>query len=300
MKALVSSEIFSVLELARDKGWIGQALSTIPEWVLKAADKWARQDADYQQGHGDPNRLPLPDPWQFLLDAPAVGDLGKRTCRSAQSQLVALRHLCRMATGVATSETDWQQQALEARASGDKGLSDHAATKVASALWRFEAAQTMPQEFGMDDPTRVACAEAWQSHRRAQHVHRSDWDEAKGVRPLPRWDEIQKKFPIQTRLVFGWVRLRIDGPPGLMFWRNQALTKLVLALGGKHLSLKNLGQDYIKNLRQNLGLIPVNDAACLIWHVDLSALSEGGWRFRGYERNDALIFDEIFPAWNVR
>jgi hypothetical protein len=272
--------------------------------MLEEADKWARQKADYGKNHGDPNRLPLPDPWQFLLDEPEVGDLGKKIFRAAQSQLVALRRLLHMATGIATLQTDWQQTALKARASGNKRLSDHAADKVAGALIRLESARSMLREFIGNDSTRTASAKAWQARRRAQLVHRSKWygpDGQRIIKPLPRWREIDREFPIGTWLVFGWVRTRPDGPPGFMFWRNEALTRLVLTLRGREpRSFRNLGRDYVKKLRQNLGLVPVNDAKCLIWDINLSPLTGKGWRVKGHERNGKMVFAEIFPVWGTR
>lgn len=283
--------------LAQDRGWIGQALSHIPNDLLQEADRWAEFNADSLRKHNDPKRLPLPDPWQCLLDMPVIGDLGKKICSAAQSQLVALRQLCRMATGVATSESDWQQRAVKAAAEGDQRQSEHAANKVAAALWRFEAAQAILRGYGGKDPARRAKAQEWQERRRAQLVHRGKRSEAGESKRLPRWKEIQAHLSLETRLAFGWVRLRPDGPPGFMFWRNEALRKVIPVLRrGAQTPLKNLGRDYMKNLRQNLGLIPVNAAACTVWDVTVRSRVEGGWLVTGRERSGKRIFDEPFPA----
>jgi hypothetical protein len=60
-----------------------------------------------------------PDPWQFLLDAPALSQKNMGLLRAAQSWLAGLRVLCRLSTGVATLSTDWLTKAEDAKASGD-------------------------------------------------------------------------------------------------------------------------------------------------------------------------------------
>src|SRR5262245_15566613 len=103
-----------VVELARDKGCIGKALSTLPIWMLRAADRWAEGDSEAKMKNRDPARLPFPDPWRFLLDCPTIPEPVRKVCRGAQSQLFALRHLSRLAMGVATLNTDWQREAVKA------------------------------------------------------------------------------------------------------------------------------------------------------------------------------------------
>src|SRR6185312_5896608 len=53
----------SLVELSCDTGLIGQILRRYPEWMLRAADKWAEQTYDHRKQHEEPNRPPLPDPW---------------------------------------------------------------------------------------------------------------------------------------------------------------------------------------------------------------------------------------------
>src|SRR5437867_1832016 len=101
----------SVVELAGDKGLIGQTLRPYQE-LLRAADKWAEQNVYSAEKHKDLNRLPLPDPWQFILDAPAVSTKSKEVFRAAQSQLGAVRHLIHIAEGIATLNTDWYQESV--------------------------------------------------------------------------------------------------------------------------------------------------------------------------------------------
>src|SRR5206468_959149 len=122
------------VELAADKGWIGGALRTLPDWMRREADRVAEQNAEYQQEHQDPDRLPLPNPWPFFLSSPVVPQQIKKVCQAAESQLVALRHLGHMRMGIATLNTDWHGEAAKAKAAGDKGRYDHAVAKLASTL----------------------------------------------------------------------------------------------------------------------------------------------------------------------
>src|SRR5215471_5327190 len=100
----------SLTELARDKGWIGQILSLLPHGLLRDADDQAQSVAKYRREVVDPQRLPLPNPWPFLLKV-QVPEHIEDVCRAAQSQLGALHKLCRMATTVASLNTDWQEAA---------------------------------------------------------------------------------------------------------------------------------------------------------------------------------------------
>jgi hypothetical protein len=117
-------------QLSKDNGLIGQVLHNYSDELLRAADKWGEQTRENQEKHQDPTRLPLPDPWQFLLDAPVVPDRDKAVFRAAQSQNVALRHLFHIAQGIATLNTDWFQQSIEAIAKGDRPAYEHAIGKV--------------------------------------------------------------------------------------------------------------------------------------------------------------------------
>lgn len=284
----------ALVELAKDKGWIGQTLSSLPGWMLRAADKWAEQDFDYEQAHQNPNRLPLPDPWRTLLKAPAVPEQVQKVSRAAQSQLFGLRQLCRRATGVASSETDWQQESLRAKANGDQARAKRAANRVANALWKLQPAQPMVQEFIGSSPDRLEHVKAWQKRRRAQLIHRGEKQGADKIEPLPGWTEIQREFPLEAMLVIGWVRWSADdGPPGFMFWRNAALTKFMLAVRRRRkIDFSELGRYFIKNIRQNLELVPVEDAANLVWDVSVTPRQGGGgWHVKGWQRNGTVAFD---------
>ena len=298
----------SFADLIGDKGWIGEALGALPDWMLRAAARDAEQNAEYQKKHHGPNRLPCPDPWQFLLDAPGVSPQVKKVCRAAQSQLSGFRCLCRMATGVATLNTDWQQQAVKARRAGDMARSDHAARKLASALSHFTLASTMAQEWSHGDAARQQNVAAWQRRWHKQLVHRGQWSDAEGSRLLPRWSEIQRAFPSETLLVFGWVRFCPGGPPGFMFWSKVALAQYTEYARRKPAAMStpesrlhcvrdiNLMRNVeascsgVKKLCQRLGLLPVNDPARCVWRLAIEPGPGGGFSLTGTRRNGAELF----------
>jgi hypothetical protein len=286
----------SVVELAQDKGWIGQALRRIPDELLREADRRAEQDACSQRRRNDLNRLPFTDPWQSLLDiTPDASSLLKKICRAAQSQILAFRQISHLAMGVATSNTDWQQECLAARAAGDKRRADHAARKTANALSRFSAAEDFRKEWVRGNPARQESAAKYQEQRRAQLVHRQQRSEAEIFKPLPRWRDTQKQFPVEMLLTVLWVRAGTDGPPGLMFWGNESLSKFLLTMRQRRREdFCNLGRDFVKNFRQNLGLIPVGDFDCMISDVQISPCRNGGWLVKGMERNGNPVFQEHF------
>jgi hypothetical protein len=295
----------SVVELTQDKGWIGQALRRIPDELLREADRRAEQDACWKEKHHDPNRLPFPDPWQFFIDLPDGSPLLKRICRAAQSQIVAFRQISRLAMGVATANTDWQQVNAAARAIGDNRRAAHAANKAANALSHFSLSEEIRREWVESNPAlqegREADAANWLTQRRAALIHRGKRRAADTLKPLPRWATVRADFPLETLLSELWVRIDTDGTPGLMFWRNEALTKLVLTLRQMpQTRFCNRGYDYIKNFRQNLGLTPVSDSDCMIWDVKIDPCAKGGWIVKGMERNGNLVFQRHFRLCNIR
>ena len=116
-----------VADLARNESPIGHFLRSLPDWMLRAADRWAQQETDSRANRKGPwqDYLPLPNPWKYLLDAPSVSPKGKTVCRGAQSWVVGLRKLCHMAEGCGTLRTDWYEEVAKARAKGDKRREDH-------------------------------------------------------------------------------------------------------------------------------------------------------------------------------
>jgi hypothetical protein len=206
--------------------------------------------------------------------------------------------------GIATANTDWQQVNSEARATGDKRRAEHAANKAANALLQFNRCEEFRKEWVESVPAlrakREANAANWLKQRRAVLIHRCKRRAADTLKPLPRWATVRADFPLETLLSELWVRIDADGTPGLMFWRNEALTKLVLTLRQMpQTRFCNRGYDYIKNFRQNLGLIPVSDSDCMIWDVKIDPCTKGGWIVKGMERNGNRVFQRHFCLRNT-
>jgi hypothetical protein len=284
-------DMASVVALTKREGTgpVGHVLSLLPDWLLRAADKWAQQDADYQESHQDPNRLPLPNPWQFLLEAPCVSKEIKEVCRAAQSQLHAFRHLCGMALERASLNTDWFQAALAAQARGDTAAFDSALAKVADSLVQFDFVQRSVRD--QNDPELLQAMESWRTKRREQLIHRGRGSETKSPRPKPSWTEIRDGFPVECCLVEGWVTLHPYEAPGLMFWSNRAITEWLFArLGRDPKRQKNLGRDYIKKIRQQLGLIPVSEKCPLVWNVTVKPLPQDQREIIGRQRDGKALF----------
>ena len=287
-------ETASVMVLARDTSWIGQALRTIPEALLREADRWAEWNAAYQAKNDLP-RLPSPDPWQFLLDAPVVHQRLKEVCRAAQSQLFALGRVCGMAVGRANLHTDWFQEARKAKARGDQPAYDRAISKVADAYVRFDFvwADLRAQR----DPALLAQAARHQNNLRAKLVKRGRRAEAESLKPKPEWDKIRKAFPVECYLFEHWVNFSGTDLPGLMFWSNKAVTNLLrVRVSHAWQSHKNLGSDHVKKTRQRLGLIPVSETSPVVSDVRARTLTNGGWELIGLKRNGKITFEGTLKA----
>ncbi len=286
---MTQTSLPSIVELAEDKGPIGQVLRTLPAWFLREADRCAEQDGDYKERHRDPNRLPAPDPWQFFLDAPAVPKQSKAVFRAAQSQLVAWRHLLHMAQGFATRETDWHQEALEARKNGDKKREIHAAGKIADAMSQFAPVQADVRKHSKDRPELLPQMEHWLKKRRAQLVHRGERAKAEHAKEWPCWDEIRSRHPVECMLVEWWVRCGEGGVPGLMFFGNKALWQMLDELLPPPRKVTVTYRN-VKAVRQNLKLIPINDQNSWVWTLNLNQSLSGEWRITGKQRSDEPAF----------
>jgi hypothetical protein len=274
-------------DLRRDTGLIGSALKNYPEWLFRAADKWAEQNADYQKKHQDPNRLPLPDPWQFLLDAPAVLKTDKAVFRAAQSQLVALRHLIHIAEDIATLNTDWYQESIRARIRGDEAGYNHAIGKIADG--HVIHARVQEDVRKQNDPELLRQMEWLWKKRRTQLVHRGKGKQVSQPKKWPSWEEFRNQHRLPAVLVEWWVRCGADGAPGLMFWRNEALTKFLKV----HLDQSNLDSRVIKKIRQQLGLVPVGSREHFVWDVSIKTNSEGKREIKGHLRNGKQCFSGL-------
>jgi len=283
----------SVVELAKDKGLIGQFLQPYQE-VLGAADKWAEQNAQYAEKHKDPNRLPSPDPWQFLLDAPVVSAKSKEVFRAAQSQLGALCQLIHIAQGIATLNIDWYQESINARVKGDESRYCHAISKVANGHVIHARVQEHLRK--QNNPESLKQMEHLWKKRRAQLVHRGYGKQINQPIPWPSWKQFRNHNGLPVVLVEWWVRCGADGVPGLMFWRNEALTKFLKL----HLDQSNLNPPAIKKVRQQLGLLSVGDKKHFVWDVSIKNDGKGTREIKGCGRNGEQCFSGlVYPQKQV-
>lgn len=287
----------SVVGLARDRGLIGSVLRTYPDWVWQAADKWAEQDADYQTNYNDPNRLPLPDPWRFLLDLRDVSEMDKGVFRAAQSQLLAFRHLNRIRMGTATLTTDWHREAIRARKTGDEARSNHAANKVANGLWPFVKVSEILREYAKDRPELLNSARVWQERRRKELVRHGALEDFQKPKQWPSHREFRDQNKLAVFLVEWWVRQGINGAPGFMFWRNEPMVEF-LQLRFKRTST-DLSPAEIKKVRQRLGLIPASKNNHAIWSIRIEHDSKENRTIEGLQRNGALGFKSKVPPFKI-
>jgi hypothetical protein len=288
----------SLAQLARDRGYIGNVLRSLPPELIREADRYGAWKFELAEKAEDPNRLPLPDPWQFLLDAPCISAETKKVFRAAQSQIIGIQRLCRMALGVASLRTDWHKSAAKAKATKDKKAHLHAMGQVASALMRYEPLQSdletqskLDEEFNRQFYYKRAEVRKNRAKRgRAREI-------AEPV-PVPKWSDVRRQFPLETTMVDWWIQLATSGPPGFMFWRNEALTEFLFALRKRNREKphRNLGLDFIKNKRQTLGLIPVEKHRHLVWDVKLESQQDGKWIITGWSRQLKKRREQLFQG----
>ncbi len=286
----------SVAALAANESPIGHFLRSLPGWMLRAADKWAQQETDSRAKHSGPwlDYLPLPDPWRYLLDAPAISQQGKGVCLAAQSWLLGLRKLCRMAEGYGTLRTDWYEEVAKARARGDKRRESLLLAKIAAKVGLSERIQRDLQ--AENNPLLSEQTAVWRRKRQAQLTHRPTWQRAKAdFEPMLQLTQIEKSFPLEYYLVDSWLCFPAGPWPGLMFWSNRAMTKWLFARMGKdQTSYESLGRERVKKARQRLGLIPVSDKSPIVWDVEIQRLINGGLKVIGYDRKRTLVFSGEF------
>lgn len=273
-------DLVSVHALSQRLSPIGKILRSLPEWLLKEADRWAELDDAYRKRINEHRRYPVPDPWQHLLDAPAVSPNTKEVFRAAQSWLPGLKRLLHIATGYASLNTDWLEEALRAQASGDSRRRDRAWLKLVKKFARSKAIQ--------QDPELPAEAIPWikQSQAQIRHRPRDQRGKAEGFDPIVEIPEIKKRYPIEFTLVVCWLCFPKGNWPGLMFWSNKAITKFVFARKGQG----SLGCDYIKKIRQRLGLIPVSAKSPIVWDISIKRSRTGWLEITGQKRNGDAIF----------
>ncbi len=287
-KITIEKYIAPLEEMAKDGGLIGQILRTNPdyEWMLPVADKRAEQNTADQKKKQDPNRLPTPDPWQILLDAPAVSDKDKKVFRAAQSQLPALRHLIHIVEGIATLNTDWHQESIKARAQGHMRKHKHANRKVTDAHVLNQRVQEHISR--QNNPELLKQMERLLKRRRAQFVHRGKKNELERQKRWPSWNEFSKHHRLEVALVEWWVRCGVNSVPGLMFWRNEAITDFLRLRFG--LSSTALPPSEVKKIRQRLGLISASKNNHFVWRIYCKNDPEGNRKIYGYKRNNGPAF----------
>jgi hypothetical protein len=141
----------------------------------------------------------------------------------------------------------------------------------------------------LNDPKLLKQMEWLWRKRRAQLVHRGQGHEMKQPRPLPSLKEFRKHNGLPVVLVDWWVRCGVDGVPGLMFWRNEALTKFLTV----HLDQSNLGSQVVKKIQQQLGLIPVGNKNHFVWDFSIINKHDGKRESKGYWRNGEQCFSAV-------
>jgi hypothetical protein len=283
--------MYSVVALAQDEGYIGQALREVPAWILREADRWAEWNADYETKHEKPDRLGLPDPWQFLLKSPAVRSCVKEVCRAAQSTLWAWHRVGRMRMGFATLNTDFHEAAMKAKAEGNEAEYNRLITKFADMAVLYARVQADVRA-NAKNPEIVRQMERCLKKRQAQLIHRGERKNARQSKQWQTWADFARRNRLVAVLVSWWIKLpkeivvkvpdfKIPGKsglmlesqriPGLMFFRNDALTEfLKFALQNKALT-----PAAVKKTRQQLGLIPVGKKNHPIWYVSFKQRRDG-------------------------
>lgn len=267
----------SLLELSRDKGPIGQVLRRMPEWILNEAGRW-------------------PDPWKFLCGVHGVSPINRSVFEAAASATNGRLHLIHIAKGTATLNADWEAELRQARGSRNPAMIEHATRKCFTPMWQYEDFRADVEN--VDESIRD------EFHRRGAEVHkelvkRGRRAEAERGNPLPG-DATFQQFRLELTLVEWWVRQGVEGVPGFMFWRNETLTKfLYLCSGGRpqqFVENRDRRCNYVKYVRQQLGLIPVGGKTHFVWRVSIKANSDGDYEVEGLQRNGEKAFSGIIPA----
>lgn len=292
-------DLASLVELAQGESHIATFLRRFPDWLLRAADRWAEQDYDQEKERKAPwqHRLvPMPDPWQYLLDAPGVTPLAKQVCRAAQSWLFGFSRLCRMAEGFATQNTDWFEKAARAKAAGDTREHHRIIMKLANKFVLSRA--TQDDVNAQRDPLLLLEMERLLKVRHAQIVHRPHtgrW-KAQDFNPITDPTEIKAMYPFEYLLVQNWLCFPNCKLPGLMFWSNGAITKWWFAKARQDpkKSRGNFGRDRVKKMRQRLGLAPVSEKSPWVRDVTTEWLANGDLKITLLDRKGKQLFQGTF------
>ena len=129
--------------------------------------------------------------------------------------------------------------------------------------------------------------EACLKKRRAQLVRKGLRLETENPSPSHAANE----FKVEFYLVQNWITFPDCGIPGLMFWRNEAITRWLIARfkGAANVNYANDGLDFIKKTRQRLGLIPASEKNPRIWDVKVEPGKDGKWTITLLQRDGKRI-----------
>ena len=233
----------------------------------------------------------MPDPWQYLLDAPAISADAKKVFRAAQSSIAGLYKLSHMAEGCGTLSTDWFEENRQARIQGDTRRQKFFAEKIAG---KIGLSKRIEQEIAAKrDPILAEQLSGYRKTRQAQLAHRCRWQRKSEYEPLLKLLEIEKAYPLEYHLVESWPCFANGPLPGLMYWSNQAITKWTFTLLGTNRLKRyaNLGRDTVKKTRQRLELVPVSDTSPIVWDVDCSLSTDGCIDIKGWNRKREIVFE---------
>jgi hypothetical protein len=194
-----------------------------------------------------------------------------------------------MLMGFATLNDDPHERAIKAKLMGDEA-------GYARGMARFVSLSVLYAPVQADVRAHASNAEVirqmelYLKERWKQLIHRGQGSSARRPPPWPTWREFASAHKLAYVLVSWWVcvpptavlkapgvgkgcLVLQPGTPGLMFFRNEALTKfLQFALGQE-----NLTPAEVKKVRQRLKLIPVGDRRHLVWDVSVKRRNDGNW-----------------------
>jgi hypothetical protein len=231
-----------------------------------------------------PDYFPIPDPWRILIDEPCVNPFQKQVFRAAQSFLVALKRLCRIAEGFATLNTDQLAELADAQEQGQ--------TRRHKAISRKLAEKFVLSKFIRDETQakgnlpEIAEANALHTARKKQLAHRSQSQrKAVDFNPMLAMRQIEKALALETFLVESWLCFPSGAMPGLMFWRNEAITQFWQF----HTGQTQFTPDTAKKTRQRLGLLPVSHKSPFVWDVEFRKLN-GVIAIAGFNRIGQTVF----------
>ena len=228
-----------------------------------------------------PEQLPGPNPWEFLLSIESIPRQLRNIFLAAQSRIYAFRHLCGIPILRATRKTDWNQKLVEAYKAQNSAAFDKAMAKVADGMLLS----------GMATPSRAVSCDPFEillKERRRHLVKRGKSKLIKSVAPEASLDAI--RHFAEYKLIETWVCFYHYELPGLMFWSNRAITAYLLTrLHANASNYGNRGLDFVKTMRQEIGLVPADDKKPIISKANFTHCSDGT-EVKLYARNSKVLF----------